>query len=150
MASVIILAPPTIDSAPRIGREPARASVVADVRAVAWRKAEHEAAPQTPAELEIETPTREDDDGAAETRQMGRRALTLTAEKRSSAWRWDDEAAGEATYTPVGFTAQRIAQEVLSPGLYHEDFRSALAAYGYAADVGATAVVREDRVSIVV
>ncbi len=46
--------------------------------------------------------------------------------------------------------AQRIAQEVLSPGLHHEDFRSALAAYGYAADMGANQVVRTEGVSILV
>jgi hypothetical protein len=149
MSPVILLAPPSVDSAPRVGREPARASVVGDARAAGWRRAQEDVAAHTSPELDIELPGDKDDD-AAETRQMGRRALTLTAEKRSNAWRWDDESAGAATYTPVGFTAQRIAQEVLSPGLHHEDFRSALAAYGYAADVGATLVVREDRVSIVV
>jgi hypothetical protein len=81
---------------------------------------------------------------------MARRALTLTAEKRSSAWRWDDAPGDEPSYVPVGFTAQRIAQEVLSPGLHHEDFRSALAAYGYAADMGANQVVRTEGVSILV
>jgi hypothetical protein len=150
MTPVILLAPPSVDTAPRAGREPVRASVAGDVRAAAWRQAQDNAGTRTPQEIEIDVPDRDKDGDAAETHQMGRRALTLTAEKRSSAWRWDDENSGDAVYTPVGFTAQRIAQEVLSPGLYHEDYRSALAAYGYAADVGATLVVRDDRVSIVV
>jgi hypothetical protein len=148
MASVILLAPPLVDSAPRPGREPARASAINDVRAAAWRKAADEQPDVAPRDIEIETPGREDD-STADTRKMGRRELTLTAERRSQAWRWD-ETPGDETYAPVGFTAQRIAQEVLSPGLYHEDFRSALAAYSYAREIGASQVVRTDGVSILV
>jgi hypothetical protein len=148
MASVIILAPPSVDSALRPGREPARASAIPEVRAAAWRKAADDQVDFAPRDVEIETPKREDD-STADTRKMGRRELTLTAERRSQAWRWD-ETPGDETYVPVGFTAQRIAQEVLSPGLYHEDFRSALAAYSYAADIGTSQVVRQDSVSILV
>jgi hypothetical protein len=36
----------------------------------------------------------------------------------------------------LSFTAQQIAQEVLSPGLYFENYRPALAAYGLAARHG--------------
>ena len=148
MASVIILAPPSVDSAPRPGREPARASAIPEVRAAAWRKAADDQAEFAPRDIEIETPKREDD-STADARKMGRRELTLTAERRSQAWRWD-ETPGDETYVAVGFSAQRIAQEVLSPGLFHEDFRSALAAYSYAADIGASQVVRQDSVSILV
>lgn len=147
MASVIILGPSSVDSAPRPGVSPARASAVNDARALGNRRTADDT-PEFPREVEIETPAREDE-GAAGKLQMGRRALTLTAERRSSAWRWDEQP-DDATHTPVGFAAQRIAQEMLAPGAYHEDFRSALAAYSYVTGTDAGATARPDGVSILV
>jgi hypothetical protein len=148
MASVIILAPPTVDSASRPGSSPARASAVGEVRHIAWRKAAEDAAARTAPEIEAEPPR--DDDSAANSRKMGRRALTLTAENRARAWRWD-EAPDDEAHPSVGFAAQQIAQEKLSAGAYREDYRGALAAYGYLSPTGGGATgTPHESVSILV
>jgi hypothetical protein len=134
MASVIILAPPSVDSASRHGPAPTRASAVGEVRNIAWRKAADDAASRAAPEIDVQPPSREDDNGP-EAHQMGRRALTLTAESRARTWRWD-EAPDDEAHPSVGFAAQQIAQEKLSAGAYREDYRGALAAYGYLSPSG--------------
>lgn len=62
---------------------------------------------------------------------------------------FDDRAQGAVRHAAarVGFTAQFIAQELLSDGLYHENFRPAVAAYS-AADSNFESVRRPPRATV--